>query len=394
MDADRLAKLLKHLVGIPSVNPHHGPEDPAHLGEARMAAFVGDYLEQQGFDVAHEEQLPARPNVIAAFGPRDGTRELMLEAHLDTVSTRDMTVDPFGGAIRNGRLYGRGACDTKGPMAAALGALDADVLHQLSDAGCRVWFVGAIDEEAGAAGAAHLAESRRVAADECIVLEPTGLDLVHAHKGVYWFELETRGKTAHGANPGLGINAIDGMGEAVRRLRRLLEAQDPSVPLMDRATLNVGRIEGGSAVNIVPGGCRVEADLRTPPGTDHRDVESPIRQCLDGLADEGAIAGYRLETIKACPPFSTPADCPLATRLADACRAEGRPPATRGTGWFSDAGPLAAVCREVLVFGPGSIDQAHAPDEFIDLAELDRGRRILRRLLAATARSLQEADGT
>ena len=385
MDTEALIRLLQDLVRIPSVNPDDGRDDPAVCGEGRLASFVSEYLKRRGFAVALEEQSPGRPNVIATHGPADAAHNLLLEAHLDTVSVRDMTVDPFAAEIRDGRLFGRGACDTKGPMAAALAALDPAVLDRLAEAGCRTWFVGAVDEEKGAEGATRLAETRRVTADEAIVLEPTGLDLVHAHKGVYWFAVESEGITAHGSNPAAGLSAIRGMETCMAWLRANLVEGGADAPPMKQSTLNIGRIEGGSAVNIVPGRCRIEADLRTVPGTDHQAVAARIRTGLEAFVARGDISGFRLETIKECPPFATRPDCALARRLKSACRAEGADPATVGTGWFSDAGPLARVCRDVLVFGPGRIVQAHTPDEYIDVAELARGARILRRFLMATA---------
>jgi acetylornithine deacetylase/succinyl-diaminopimelate desuccinylase-like protein len=370
------------------VNPGDGRDDPAVMGEERMAKFLAKCLEEKGFRVVLEEQAPGRPNVIGTYGPEDAAHDLLVEAHLDTVSVRNMTVDPFAGEVRDGRLYGRGACDTKGPMAAALAACEPRVLAGLAAAGCRVTLVGAVDEEKGAEGAAHLARTRRVTAHEAIVLEPTDLDLVRAHKGVYWFEVVTEGVTAHGSNPASGLSAIRGMETFMSWLREHLDlGQDPTAPF-EQATLNIGRIEGGSAVNIVPGSCRIEADLRTVPGTDHGEVAGHIRSGLKALQEEGAISGFRLQTIKECPPFATAEDCPLARRLGAACRAEGKEPKVAGTGWFSDAGPLAQVCGDVLVFGPGSIEQAHTPDEFIEIEALVRGARILRRFLESTADEL------
>lgn len=383
MDDEAQVGLLQDLVRIPSVNPGEGLDDPDVSGEARLAAFLAEYLDGLGFEAVLEEQVPGRPNVIAAYGPAEPGHSLLLEAHLDTVSTRDMTVPPFAAEIRDGRLYGRGACDTKGPMAAALGALDRRLLDDLATAGCRVQFAGAIDEEKGAEGAAFLARTRRVTADEAIILEPTGLDLVNAHKGVFWLELETDGVTAHGSNPAAGVSAIRGMTEVMEWLRANVGGDEAAGPAMGHPTLNIGRIEGGSAVNIVPGRCRIEADLRTVPGTDHAAVARRIRDGLDALSAAGKVVGYRLNTIKECPPFETRSDCPLANRLRAACRAQGVDPATVGTGWFSDAGPLAAVCDDLLVFGPGHIAQAHTPDEFIELHQLAQGARILRCFLEA-----------
>jgi acetylornithine deacetylase/succinyl-diaminopimelate desuccinylase-like protein len=266
------------------------------------------------------------------------------------------------------------------------------VIERLAQAGCRTWFVGTIDEEKGAEGALHLARSRRVAAEEAVVLEPTGLNLVHAHKGVVWFTVETDGVTAHGADPAAGVSAIDGMVEVMGWLRGQVTAGHEGMPLMERPTLNIGRIEGGSAVNIVPGRCLIEADLRIAPGAEPGRTEAMIREGLDRLQAEGLVKGYRFEVRKRCPAFHTPPDSPLALRLAAAARAERADPSILGTGWFSDAGPLAAVCREIVVFGPGSIGKAHTPDEYIEVEELVRGAAVLERFLEATVREMTGRD--
>jgi acetylornithine deacetylase/succinyl-diaminopimelate desuccinylase-like protein len=379
--ADDITALLRELVGIPSVDPHL-TDNPAHAGEARMARFLADWLEARGFRVELKEVQPARPNLIARFGPAHPRRTLLIEGHLDTQGVHGMVVPPFDGEIRDGRLFGRGACDMKGPMAAALWSFAPDVLEALAGAGVQLIFVGAMGEERGNTGAMDLV-ARGFRADEAVVLEPTGLEIVLAHKGTLWFETELVGLAAHGAQPDAGVNAIRAAAELIRRLP--VRPAGPAHPVLGPPTLNAGVIRGGTSVNIVAERCAVEWDRRMLPGEDADPVLGEVRAQLDALRREGLVREARVQVIKATPPFETAGDAPLIGRLGRACVAEGRPARTAGTGWYSDAGILAPACGAICVFGPGDIAQAHTAGEYIDLEQLEAGARILRRFLLTTA---------
>jgi acetylornithine deacetylase len=379
--------LAARLVGIPSVNPRD-TADPAIGGEARFAAFLADFLRSLDFAVETPAADPARPNVVGRFGHPQPERTVMIEGHLDTVAVEGMTVPPFAGEIRTGRLFGRGACDMKGPFAAALWALQPEVREAFLRSRAQLLIVGAVDEERGTTGARWLAD-HGVRADEAVVLEPTGLDLVLAHKNPGWLRLETTGVAGHGARPEAGINAIDGMCALLAALRNRARALAESAehPLLGRATLNLGRIQGGHGTNIIPDHCRAEADLRLLPGQDIEDLVRDLRARADCLRVAGVVKDATLAVISTGRGFQTDPASGVAARLRRAAAAEGREARDTGSPWFSDAGAFSAVCGETLVFGPGSIDQAHTADEWIDLAELAAGGRILRRFLLDFARA-------
>ncbi len=391
MADEQLIQLLRQLVAIPSVNPALA-DDPAIGSEAPLAQFLADHLAEKGFSIERHEIVPGRPNVVARRGPAAPKRTLLVEAHLDTQGIHGMTVPPFSGELRDGRIYGRGACDMKGPMAAALHALTPEVLDALAAAGVQLIFVGAVGEEKGNVGARQLVELG-LGADEALILEPTELAIVHAHKGTLWYEVELKGQAAHGSNPQHGLSAVRAMVEVIgdieREAERAREQRDH--PLLGPPTVNIGVIRGGSSINIVPDRCVIEVDRRTVPGEDHRDILDRIRVGLMRLQSLKKIAGYEVKKLHDGTPFATPADTRLVQRLVGACRSHGVPAKTEGAGWFSDAGPFSQTCREVAVFGPGSIRQAHTADEYIEVASLQKGSELLHQFFRDLA---DEVKGT
>lgn len=370
--------LTRTLVNIPSVNPLLS-DDPSNRGELRLARFLEAMLSARGMSTRLVEKTPGRPNLVATFRP-DGPvlRRLIVEAHLDTQGIHGMTVPPFEGVLREGRLYGRGACDMKGPMAAALVNLTPARLQALAAVGVETTFIGAIGEETGNIGALELV-GEGMGADEILVLEPTDLHIVHAHKGAFWLEIEARGRAAHGSNPSEGVSAVAAVGKIVAIVQGQVAGSGAHSPVLGRPTVNFGKIEGGTSINIVPERCLLQIDRRTVPGETSGQILAGIRSGMEQLVRAGDLTGFDLRVIKEGTPFETTPTSRLLARLSDACADEEVTPVVEGAAWYSDAGPFAATCREVAVFGPGSIKQAHTADEFIEVAELTRGARILGR---------------
>ena len=373
-----LVELLEELIAIPSVNPDT-TNDRSCSGELRIGEYVAAYLEARGFSIEWQDRETGRPNVIASFGPESSAaRTLLLEAHLDTVGVDGMSRPPFKSVVENNRLYGRGACDDKGPMAAALHALRPPVLDALASRGIRVVFVGAMGEEKGNIGAERLVE-RGFRADMALILEPTDLAIVHAHKGALWFEVEVRGRAGHGSDPARGVSAIAAMTEIIRFLGSETDeaAARTSNPVLGKPTLNIGSIHGGASVNIVPDRCVIEVDRRLLPEEDGSLLIEQTQAKLDQMKRVGQTTGHEIRIIKMGMPFHTASDSALVAGLSAACTACGLRPKTEGAAWYSDAGALSKVCPEIVVFGPGSIRQAHTVDEYIELEELERGSKIL-----------------
>lgn len=372
------AELLRQLVAIPSVNPAL-TDDPALRDEFRVVEWLEPWFAARGFRTERVGQTPGRPNLLARFGAAAPKRTLLFESHLDTVGVAGFAGDPFALREANGRLYGRGACDTKGPLAAFLAALDAETLAALATSGTQIVWLGAIGEETGNLGAEE-AIAAGLRADECVVLEPTDLRVVHAHKGACWFTVATRGRAAHGSDPARGDNAIRKMPAVWNVLDEATAAaaETRCDPALGRPTVSVGTIRGGTGTNVVPDRCEIQVDRRLMPGESAADVLADLRRRLDAIP-----GGVEIELMKEGLPFRTDPEAPLVRRFCAALEAAGVPPVREGAAWCSDAGPLALACGETIVWGPGAIAQAHTTDEFIETEALATAADVLRRFLLA-----------
>ena len=353
--------LCRELVRIPSVNPEDNPGTP-HVGEAQCVQWLADWIHTE-FPLAvleTPEVLPGRPNLIARFpSDRPGKPKILLAPHTDTVSVAGMTIDPFGGEIRDGRVWGRGASDTKGPMAAMLAGLHAtkEILPTLSH---EIWFAGLVGEEAGQHGAHALAA--RQTFDLVIAAEPTELDFVHTHKGSMFLSLRTRGVASHGARPELGRNAIYPMADVFLWIRDTLAPWLASFshPQLGHSTVNAGTVRGGSKTNIVPDLCEATVDLRTVPGQDHA-FEEELFARLRAVCPE-----LEIQVQRAAPLYTDP-NLPLLQKLAHlGARPVGAP-------WFCDAAVFSQNGSPAVALGPGSIAQAHTKDEWISIEQLKKG---------------------
>jgi len=358
------AALLSELIRIPSVNPEGEPgvNEP---GEARLAEYLEKFLIGLGAEAWLREVLPGRPNVVARFpSDREGKPRLLLAPHTDTVSVAGMTIDPFAGVERDGKVWGRGASDTKGPMASMLCALSR-LGGEIPKLGYEIWFAGLMGEESGQHGAKALASQENF--DFVIAGEPTDLKTVHAHKGSLWVTMTAHGKAVHASAPELGDNAIYKMTSAIERIREgvIPEIAAREHPLLGRSTLSVGTIRGGSKTNIVPDHCEATIDIRTIPGEDAEHFVKLLK-----AASKGVEITYQCSA----PLYTDPAH-PLLLKLSEL----GATPV--GAPWFCDAAVFAAKGMPAVALGPGSIGQAHTADEFISVKDLDEGADFFGRFL-------------
>jgi acetylornithine deacetylase/succinyl-diaminopimelate desuccinylase-like protein len=370
-----IAKLLADLVAIPSVNPAFLPPGDPHTGEERVARFLEDRARSLGLECAYAPVLPSRSNLlIRLVPPRKARRRILLAPHLDTVGGLEIPGKLFTPLLREGRLFGRGACDTKGSVAAMFSALST-VARDQPPVETEIVFVGLVDEESGQAGSRQLA-AEGFKADLAVVGEPTQLKVVTAHKGVLWLTLTTTGKAAHGSRPELGRNAVHTMARIVDALETDYAAQlrKRKHALLGQATVNVGAINGGTQPNIVPSRCVISIDRRTLPG--ERDA-TVCREIKTLLKSNGLSAEFQSLQGGPCMALETRSDLPLVAQflsLAGQTRAAG-------VDFFSDAAILAGGGIPSVLFGPGDIAQAHTPDEWISLASLERAERLLIRYL-------------
>jgi acetylornithine deacetylase len=387
----RTEKLLADLIALPSVNPAFAPQSGAaarqarHYGEKNMADFLASVAARAGFEVEFQKVLPGRANVIVRLLPPGKIRQtILLAPHLDTVNAEDSQFIP---RRKNSRLYGRGACDTKGSVAAMLTALCELANTKSRPAETGIVFAGLVDEENAQAGSrALVGQASRLSLtfwengdrrDACptalaIVGEPTRLQAVTAHKGSIWLELKTRGKAAHGATPQLGQNAVHKMARIVDALEvdyaaRLRKRWHP---LLSTATVNVGTICGGTQPNIVPDRCVITIDRRTLPGETETSVRREIAVLLRAKRLSAKISSTKLAP---CLPLETNPKLPLVRRFLRSV-GQARP---AGVDFFCDAAVLSRGGIPSVVFGPGDIAQAHTADEWISLDSLERGKNLL-----------------
>jgi succinyl-diaminopimelate desuccinylase len=393
---DEIVQLTADLVRIPTVNP------PGEAYEA-CARFIGDRLVQCAFEV---EQLPAdgrpehtpihpRINVVGSRG--SGRPVLHLNGHFDVVPAGDgWTVDPFGGIVREGKIIGRGACDMKAGLAAAIFASEA--LRRAGAARGTIEISGTVDEESGGfAGVAWLAERGRIAkarTDYVIIPEPLDVDRICiGHRGVYWFELTTHGRIAHGSMPFLGSSAIEAMSRVIESIAcdlvpRLTERTTAMPVVPDGArhpTINVNAIDGGQPVDgiqtpCVADRCRAVFDRRflIEEGFDvvKAEVAELVRRTLDGAAG----IEHNIRDLMVVHPTRTPERSPLVEALDRAIhRVLGQPArlvASPGTYDHKHVARIAGV-EHCVAYGPGRLELAHQPDEWCAVDDLINATKVI-----------------
>ena len=366
-----LSQLLAELVRLPSVNPMGRTDLPPEiLFESRVIDRWDAELRTLGVQVRRQPVAPGRDNLIATF-EGGGSSTILLEAHTDTVPVDGMTVDPFGGVIEDGKLYGRGACDVKGGGVAMYGAFRRLVLEKPANAP-RVILAFTVDEEHTFLGVQALVKSG-LRADFAIVAEPTSLNIVRSHKGVVRWQIETTGRACHSSKPQDGINAVYRMGGiliAIEHYAAELQARTPDANLGAR-TLVVGTIRGGVSPNTVPDRCVIDIDRRLLPGESATEAIDDLTRYLQGF--EFTALPPKL----ACPPLLPNGGDDYVARLGAAIdRVRGRHEVLN-VPYGTDASTIQEAGIPAVVFGPGDIAQAHTKDEWIDVEELDAAAEVL-----------------
>lgn len=361
-------------------------------GEAEYARFVADFGERLGAAASFHEVLPGRPNVLLKLPTTDGagattTQRLLFDIHLDTVPLEPMQ-DALTPTVKDGRLRARGACDTKGSMAAALVALQRLATSD-TPRKAEVWLLGTVDEEYLKRGATHAVTTGLTnGVTAAVVGEPTLLRPVIAHKGAVRWRIRVHGKAAHTSKPENGVNAIYGMVEVIEALRERLEPKLAleTHPLLTPPTFTVGTISGGVGVNIVPDTATIEIDRRSLPREDPDAILAEVDAILQEV--ERRTPGLRIERE---PPFlserglETAPESPVVKLIQDACVAVlGFPEAATPVGvpYGTDGTTLSGTARiPTVVLGPGDIAQAHTADEWVELKQVEQCTEIYYRIM-------------
>lgn len=368
--------LLRQLVAIDSVNPDLVA---GGAGEGNIARFVADWLERAGLEVTLEEAAPGRPNVIGVARGSGGGRSLLLNAHMDTVGVAGME-RPHDPVIVDNRLYGRGAYDMKGGLAAIMVA-GAEAKQQRLRGDVIVTAV--VDEEYASIGTEAIA--KRWKADAAIVTEPTELEICTAHKGFAWFTVETSGVAAHGSRPDLGVDAIVKMGKVLIGLEALedgLRSSGIKHRLLGTGSVHAALIEGGQEWSSYPERCRLAVERRTVPGETLELLEAELATILASITDSDPDFRATVQTGLAREPFEISEDEPIVRTLWSHARATlGHEPGFGGASGWMDSALLAAAGIPTVVFGPGG-EGAHAVVEWSDLTQVEQCVEILAAIAA------------
>jgi succinyl-diaminopimelate desuccinylase len=397
--ADEIVDFTSALIRVPTVNPPGEAYDDCARLMGQMLGTCGfevDYVAAEG----RPEHTPAHPriNVIGFRRGRHDRPAVHLNGHFDVVPAGSgWTVDPFGGVVRDGRIYGRGACDMKAGIAAAVFAAEA-IRRAGIELNGSLEVSGTVDEESGGfAGAAYLAEQKRLAKnriDYVIIPEPLNVDRICiGHRGVYWFEVTTRGRIAHGSMPFLGVNAVEHMGVVLQHIRRdlvpALATRTTAIPVVPdgarHATININGIEGGQPVlgiqtPCVADVCRAVFDRRFLLEEGFDATKAEIEALLARVASDTPSLIYELRDLMVVHPVRAPENSPLIASLERHVEhVLGRPAtqvASPGTYDHKHVDRIGGI-RDCVAYGPGILDLAHQPDEWCGVDDLVNATKVL-----------------
>jgi acetylornithine deacetylase len=365
-----IVELLRQLVVIDSINPDLVP---GAVGEEKIARFIAGWFERVGLEVVWDEPAPGRPNVIGIARGTGSGRSLLLNAHMDTVGIVGME-RPHEPYIQDNRLYGRGAYDMKGGLAAIMAAGAAAKSRGLRG---DVIITAVADEEYASIGTSSIV--KRWHADAAIVTEPTELNICTAHKGFVWLDIETEGVAAHGSRPDLGVDAIVKMGKVLVDLEELDRSlrSAPLHPLLVSGSIHASLIEGGQELSSYPKLCSMSVERRTVPGETLQKVESEIPSIFKRIAASDPTFKATVKTSLVRDPFEVSLDEPIVQVLQHKASAIlGRDPAVIGQAAWMDSALLSAAGIPTIVFGPGG-EGAHAVIEWSNLEHVERCAEIL-----------------
>lgn len=362
IDRDYLITTLTDLVRINSINPSL---IDGGAGEAEVAAYIAQALTDMGLDVTELEPEPGRPSVVGALKGQGSGRSLMLNAHIDTVGVEGMT-EPFSADIRAGKLYGRGAYDMKGSLAACMAALKT-----LKDAGLTlagdVLLAAVADEEYASIGMVEVL--KHYTTDAAIVTEPTEMDICLAHKGFMWLEVETIGRAAHGSRFDLGVDANMRMGRFLAELDRLeqdLRSREGH-RLVGPPSLHAALLAGGTALSAYAARCKLQIERRTIPGETEAQVLSELQAIIERLSAADPTFQATVNPFFVRGAFEVAEDVDIVQTLRQtATEVSGRMPSLVGKTAWMDSAFLSAAGVETVVMGPRGTG-AHADEEWVEI---------------------------
>ncbi len=368
-----MKEFLKKLIQADS-----GPE----AGELEASGVIQEAFEGYGIECATDVWDSNRANVVARIRTSGRKKGLMIVCHHDVVSPGNVPWDhdPFSGLELDGAIYGRGATDMKGGIVAAATAMGQLVSEGVVLQG-DIIFAATAGEETDSCGVERFVKNSTDLPDLAGILipEPTGFDLINAHRGLLWLEISTTGKTAHGSQAHLGVNAIGGMARVLNRLETAFDFSTVTHPALGTGSLSVNTIAGGKALNVVPDFCCVGVDIRTLPGQDHQALMTQVQDFLDTLAKEDVQFRADVTIRRSVAALETDSHCRF---VQDVCHATDIH-AVKAVGFTTDAPSLTPLGVPILVFGPGDGAMCHKPNEFIRIMDLEQGVAYYKQIIRA-----------
>ena len=379
---DSCASLLQEMVKFDTVNSaiSHKPD-----AERELSLYLEAQAQQLGFQT---QQLPVDGqsfNLLVTHQIAEDAPWLLFESHLDTVSVEGMTINPFEGLIKNDRLYGRGACDTKGTGAAMLWALKK--YREENNGPNNFGIVYTVDEEVRKTGARAFVKLQLPTLGwtpaGVIVGEPTKLELVGAHNGVVRWSIQTQGTAAHSSDPSQGQSAISMMTKVIDAIEsQYIPRLTTTHPLTGKAQCSINIIHGGIQINIIPEHCEIHLDRRVVPGENPEDVIPAMEKVLDQLRSTRSNLNVTQQTPDM---IDSPLDPSVGEAFAKILQTSfsklGLPNEIQGVGYGTDASTFSHAGIPAVVLGPGDIAQAHTADEWIDLQQLEQGVEVYHQLM-------------
>ncbi len=375
-----VVQLAQQMVAIPSVNPQDVHALEPLYGEARMADFLCDWLRKYGLDCRRQQVQPGRENVLSLASGSDRSKTLLLSAHMDTVDVKGMTIEPFEPSVRDGQLYGRGSCDTKGPLASLMLAFRDRVLS--GHLPCNLILLATCGEEFNMLGAGYYARQPDNKLAAAVFAEPTDLNVVVAHKGAIRLKMTCYGISAHSSTPDLGENAIYTMTRAITSVREYAHSLSiqPADALLGHETITVTVIRGGQQINIIPDRCDTQIDWRILP---HRNPDHCRHHLHQVLTKEIPPEKISLELLSAYNSMQTDPSSPVIQALLTAADKTIHKRNITTASYITDAGAFKALNIPTCVFGPGDPAQAHTQSEYIELDQLENGYLVYKAFLDA-----------
>lgn len=378
INRDDVLQLLSKLIAIDSVNPSLVE---GGAGETAIAAFLDAYLQDLGLTTDRKEIAPGRWNIVGVLRGTGRGKSLMLNGHIDTVSTKGMTIPPLQAVLKDGRVYGRGALDMKGGLTAILCAIKAVKKAGLKLRG-DVVFAGVADEEYASIGTE--AVIRDYNTNGAVICEPSNLDIIVAHKGFAWIRIDVRGKAAHGSAYQEGVDAITKAGKVLLAVDAYEKDKLRTVshPLVGSPSIHASLISGGKELSTYPDFCRIEYERRTIPGETETQVREEIKAILDGIAASDPSFNAAAEIFFYRPPLEVPYEAEVVKSLHTAfSAAAGKEPKYAGKSGWMDSAILQAAGIPTVIFGPGGRG-SHAAEEYVEFGDVLTVAKILAQMIA------------